>query len=329
MKNNILLLALILIHVSVFSQTFVERNGRLQLKGRQLCNEYGIPVQLRGFNTYNISFCPECVKYEALKSNRDFWGANVIRITVYVDDMTNKRNYYYDPEFNKGLTDSLVSWSEKLGIYCIIDWHVLREGNPNSRIHAGAADFFNEMSTKYRNKKHVIYEICNEPNGDDVTWEVIADYANRIIPVIHKNAPGALIIVGTPQWSQLLDKVNPAILTDTYNVMYSFHFYAASHASLLPMFLREIHRIPVFTSEWGACESSGNGNVNFNVSQSYIKAMKHHVLNGDTAIISWCNFSYSDVDETASSLKPNSCTKGQWENMTPTGFFIRDCLLDN
>jgi endoglucanase len=242
--------------------------------------------------------------------------------------MDNKHNYYYDPLYNKALVDSIVRWSEKLGIYCIIDWHILKQGNPNAKIQSGADDFFREMSNKYAHKPHVLYEICNEPNGDDVTWDIIASYANRIIPIIHKNSPKAIVIVGTSQWSQLLNEVKPSKLVDTLNVMYAFHFYAASHENLLPMFLKEIHRIPVFTSEWGACESSGNGNVNFNVSRSYIDAMRQHVLDGDTITISWCNFSYSDVDETASSLKPNSCSKKQWNNMTPTGFFIRECLLE-
>lgn len=326
--KQILTVILAIVTITCNSQSFVAHNGQLQLKGKQLCNKAGRPVQLKGFNTYNISRCPECVTYDALKSNRDFWGANVIRATVYTDDMDNRHNYYYDPQYNKALVDSIVRWSEELGIYCIIDWHILKEGNPNAGVQSGADDFFREMSFKYAHKPHVLYEICNEPNGDEVTWDTIAAYANRIIPIIHKNSPKAVIIAGTSRWSQLLNEVDPSKLVDNSNVMYAFHFYAASHESLLPMFLREIHRIPVFTSEWGACESSGNGNVNFNVSKLYIDAMRQHILKGDTVTISWCNFSYSDVNETASSLKPNSCNKKLWNNMTPTGFFVRDCLLE-
>jgi aryl-phospho-beta-D-glucosidase BglC (GH1 family) len=324
----ILLLFMSFLIMTGYSQTFVTQNGQLKLRGKQLCNQAGKPIQLKGFNTYNISACPECVKYEAFKSNRDFWGANFIRATMYVDDMNNKRNYYYEPKYNKALVDSIVRWTEDLGMYCIIDWHVLKEGNPNSKIHSAAFGFFSEMSKKYAKKTHVLYELCNEPNGDDVNWDTIAHYANRLIPVIRKNAPKAIIIVGTPSWSQLLNEVVTSKLVDTTNVMYAFHFYAASHESLLPMFLKEIHRIPVFTTEWGACENSGNGNVNFNVASAYIDAMKQNVLNQDTVIISWGNFSYSDIVETASSLKPQSCNSKLWTNMSPTGFFVRDCLLE-
>ena len=250
----------------------------------------------------------------------------MVRATVYVDDHWNKRSYNIEPQYSKALVDSMVRWSERLGLYCIIDWHILIQGNPNAMVHAGADAFFKEMSSKYSKKPHVLYEICNEPNGNTVTWDTIANYANRIIPIIRKNSPKSIIIIGTPQWSQLLDKVNPAKLVDSTNVMYAFHFYAASHAGLLPMFLKEIHRIPVFTTEWGLCENTGNGNVNFNTAELYLDAMKQHVSNNDTISVSWCLFSYSDVKETASVLKPQSCKNKLWNNMTPTGFFIRDYL---
>lgn len=326
MKNQILIL-MALIAISGCSQNYVEQNGPLQILDHQLCNAKGEPIQLKGFSTYNITYCPECVSYDALLSNRDFWGANVVRATVYVDDEWNKRSYNLDPAYSKAWVDSIVNWSEQLGMYCIIDWHVLRQGNPNAKVHAGAAAFFREMSLKYADKPHVLYEVCNEPNGDAVTWDIIANYANRIIPVIRANAPASIIIVGTPHWSMSLDEVDPSLLVDSRNVMYAFHFYAASHAGFLPMFLKEIHRLPVFVTEWGACENTGNGKVDFNTAELYLQAMQQHVHGKDTVRISWCNFSYADVKETASALKPGSCKNKGWNNMTPTGYFIRESMM--
>jgi endoglucanase len=108
--------------------------------------------------------------------------------------------------------------------------------------------------------------------------------------------------------------------------MYSFHFYAATHIGLLPMFKEQIHRIPVIVTEWGVCESSGNGNINFENSEKYLDTMEKDVLNGDTISVSWCIFSYGDKKEAASALQPQSCTLKQWENMSPTGFFIREYM---
>jgi aryl-phospho-beta-D-glucosidase BglC (GH1 family) len=327
MVKALLIVMLALIASLGFSQSFTQMNGRLQLKGKQLCNQRGKPIQLKGFSTFGISYRPECITYDALVSMKEFWGANIIRATVYDDDFSNKLNYNESPAFNKAMVDSMVQWTEKLGMYCIIDWHILRNGNPNSKVHSGAAAFFQEMTTKYAQKTHLLYEICNEPSGTTVTWDTIADYANKIIPIIHKNVPKAVILVGSPMWCQFIDKVQPSKLVDTLNVMYSFHFYATTHEWLIPMFLKEIHRIPVFVSEWGPCESSGDGNINFNATEKYLNAMKQHISNGDTVSISWCNFSYGDKKEAASALKPQSCDLKLWNNMTPTGLFVRDYMM--
>ena len=263
--------------ITCSAQKFTDLNGHLKVSGNQLTNERGIPVQLKGFNTYNLTYCPECVTRDAVRSNSEFWGANVIRATVYVDDYWNDQSYNLNPELSKRMVDSVVSWSEEFGLYCIIDWHILKIGNPNAPEHAGADDFFREMSAKHADKKHVLYEICNEPNGDEVPWDTIASYA-------------------------------------------------ASHLELLGMLSEQIHRIPVFASEWGVCEYTGNGDVNFGNSEKFLDVMEGHVLDNDTVSVSWCLFSYSDVKEAASALKPGSCGRGEWENMTPTGFFIRDFL---
>lgn len=327
MKILYLFLALT-ISFSAYSQKYVSENGKLLVLGNQLCNEKKLPVQLKGFCTYNLTFCPACVTYDAMKSNKEFWGANVVRATVYTDDWWNDQSYNKNPKLNKDMVDSVVRWCEMLDLYVIIDWHILTKGNPNSKIHAGADAFFEEMSKKYASKKHVIYEICNEPNGDNVTWDTIADYANRIIPIIRKNDPQSVIIVGTPGWCQRLGDVDILKLTDSKNLLYAFHFYAASHLNLLPVLEKEMHRIPVFVSEWSACEYTGNGDVNFENSEKFIQAMKQHSIEGNTVSVSWCFFSYADIKEAASALEPESCKNKTWENMSPTGFFIRKYLKE-
>lgn len=90
-----------------------------------------------------------------------------------------------------------------------------------------AKDFFDEMSKKYENDTNVIYEICNEPNGN-VSWADIKSYAEQIIPIIRANAPEAVILLGTPTWSQEVDKAAADPLEEE-NVLYTLHFYAAIH----------------------------------------------------------------------------------------------------
>ncbi len=85
-------------------------------------------------------------------------------------------------------------------MYVIIDWHILSDGNPMQHID-DAVDFFGEMSERYKDSNAVLYEICNEPNGN-VTWnDNVKPYAETVIPVIRANT-NAIILVGSPTWSQ-------------------------------------------------------------------------------------------------------------------------------
>lgn len=79
------------------------------------------------------------------------------------------------------------------------------------------------MSQKYKNEKHILYEICNEPNGD-VSWEDIQTYADEIISVIRQKCDN-IIVVRTSTWSQEVDK--PAANPLQYdNIVYALHYYA-------------------------------------------------------------------------------------------------------
>jgi aryl-phospho-beta-D-glucosidase BglC (GH1 family) len=312
-----------------FAQNTVAENGQLQVIGHQLCNEHGKPVQLRGMSMFGLMHMPECVSWQSFKLLKEEWEANVIRVPVYMANYSNSNNYNQNPEWNNALIDSTIKWSERLGVYCIIDWHNDRFGSPDDPNHKKADSFFKLMSTKYSGKKNVIYELFNEPYGESVTWDTIATYANRIMPIIRKNDPKAIILIGTPRWDQMLETVDSRKLNDTKNVMYTFHFYANSHQSLYPMFAGQIHRIPVFVSEWGTCESSGMGNLDLDTSSKFLNTMKQDILNRDTVSVSWCNFSYGDKAESTSALKPRSCADGLWDNRTPGGDFIKYWIKNN
>jgi aminopeptidase-like protein len=69
-------------------------------------------------------------------------------------------------------------------MYVIIDWHILHDNNPRT-YEKEAIEFFDEMSKLYADVPNVLYEICNEPSGEDVTWDkVIKPYAINLIETI-------------------------------------------------------------------------------------------------------------------------------------------------
>ena len=64
----------------------------------------------------------------------------------------------------KVVTDG-ADYATELGMYVLIDWHILHDLDPNV-YKEDAKVFFDEMSLRYANNDNVIYEICNEPNGN-------------------------------------------------------------------------------------------------------------------------------------------------------------------
>ncbi len=165
-----------------------------------------------------------------------------------------------------------VSFATEADLYAIVDWHVLSDANPLA--HADeAVGFFGRISADLSGNNNVIYEICNEPNNG-TTWEDVKAYAQRIIPIIRANDSDAVIIVGTPTWCQDVDQAAAAPL-DAGNVMYALHFYAATHQADLRDRMAAAVRagLPVFVSEFGICDASGNGTIGRTSADAWVAAM--------------------------------------------------------
>lgn len=300
------------------AQTVVEMNGKLKLVGNQLSSECGNAVQLRGMSTHGLNHFPSCAKNISFTSLKNDWNCDIVRLAMYVEE-TN--GYLTDPTTWKIKIDNYVDQIGALGMYCLIDWHILSDGDPNKNITA-AKEFWTHMSNKHKGKKHVLYEICNEPNG--VSWSTIKTYANTIIPLIRANDPETVIIVGTPEWSskpKLVVDGGPITGTNAYNVMYTFHFYAATHSYLRPEIQTAAGSIPIFATEWGLSSSTGDGTININEGKLWMDIFAGN--NNGNQKISWCNWSFSDKSETSAALKVGSCDNSAWTNTTESGTQVK------
>ena len=176
--------------------TPVAKHGRLSVKGADLVDSKGNKFQLRGISTHGINWDvgSPYVNKKAFKTLRDDWGVNAIRLAMYTEEYNGYCSGGSQAKLRK-LVDKGVGYATDLGMYAIIDWHILSDGNPNKN-KAQAKKFFTTMAKKYKNNKNVIYEICNEPNG--CGWKEIKSYATDIIKTIRKYDKKAVIIVGTP-----------------------------------------------------------------------------------------------------------------------------------
>lgn len=296
------------------------QNGALSVKGTQLVDEKGQAVQLRGISTHGIAWFPDFVNQDAVMQLSKDWGANLFRIAMYTDE-----NGGYctdgDKEKLKALVTDGVEYAKQADMYVIVDWHILHDSNPLTH-KAEALQFFKEMTEKLKGEKHVLYEICNEPNSG-CSWEDIKTYANEVIPVIRENAPEAVILVGTPTWSQEIEKPQNDPITGYDNIMYTLHFYAATHKEdLRSKMVNAVEAgTPVFVSEYGLCDASGNGGNDLGQAQSWIDTMDQHGIS--YAVWSFCN------KEETSALIASSCRKTSdftREDLSESGKWIYDML---
>ena len=205
----------------------------------------------------------------------------------------------------KDLVKTGVDAATNLGMYVIIDWHVLGDQNPQTYKEEAKA-FFEEMSSLYKDYDNVIYEICNEPNGG-TTWADVKSYAEEVIPIIRKNAKDALIIVGTPTWSQDVDIAAEDPVTGYDNIMYTIHFYADTHRDDLRAKMKTAldAGLPVFCTEFGICDASGAGANNMTEGNAWIRAM-------NDAGVSYCIWNLSNKGETSSLIKSDCQKTSGW-----------------
>lgn len=235
--------------------------GRLHVKGTKLVDKKGHEVQLRGVSTHGLSWYPQYVNDKCFAQLHDKWGANVVRLAMYTEEYNG---YCSGDAKNRSDLKKLIKKGVKLAkkhkMYVIVDWHILSDGNPNSHKKEAKA-FFREMSREFKGYNNVIYEICNEPNNG-TSWKEIKSYAKSVISTIRKNDKKAVIVVGTPTWSQDVDQAAADPIKGD-NIMYALHFYAATHkADLRNKMTAAINKgLPVFVTEYGICDASGNGAI--------------------------------------------------------------------
>ncbi len=294
--------------------------GALQVIGTQLCDSNGNAVQLRGISTHGLAWFPDYVNAELFRELHDEWKANVVRLAMYTAEYGGYCSGGDQKKLKQLIADG-VQYATDNDMYVIIDWHILSDGDPNTHKEDAKA-FFTEMSEAYSGYDNVLYEICNEPNGG-TSWSSIKSYAEEIIPVIRENDEDAVILVGTPNWSQYVDQAASDPITAYSNIMYTLHFYAATHTDGLRSTMAAAidAGLPVFVSEYGICDASGNGAIDEKQANAWVELM-------DRYGVSYVAWNLSNKNETSAVFK-NSCGKLSGftqEDLSSSGRWLYDML---
>lgn len=304
------------------------RHGRLKIQGKDLIDSNGEICQLKGLSSHNIFCYPEYLNESTITELTDRFGLEIFRFAMYSGFADEKYGYADGDDEVRSRAEAMlmdmVNITAKLGIYLIVDWHILLDYDPNMHTDM-AISFFEKICPLLKDYDHILYEICNEPNKD-CTWSEVCHYANQVIPVIQAIDDTKVIIVGTPVWSQRVDE--PAANPLPYpNLTYTLHFYSDTHRDELRRLAAdaiENSNLPIFVSEFGICDATGSGPVNMEQTNLWIELMdKYH--------LSYVLWNLSNKDETSAILKPD-CKKltGFTENdFTESGKFLSTMIKTN
>ncbi|MBR6336710.1 MAG: cellulase family glycosylhydrolase, partial [Ruminococcus sp.] len=165
--------------------TPVAQHGRLKVSGANIVDSKGKKFQMIGMSTHGLMWedFSNITSKASLKVLRDDWGVNTIRLAMYTEEYGGyTTGSGFKSQAKQKVIDGVKNATD-LGMYVIIDWHILKDGNPQTH-QSEAVAFFTEMAKKYKGQNNVIYEICNEPNGG-VTWSRnIKPYCQAVVNAI-------------------------------------------------------------------------------------------------------------------------------------------------
>jgi hypothetical protein len=230
----------------------VARYGQLKVQGNQLLDQSGNPVQLKGVSSMwlNWETMPYGESLGALRWMRDNWNLSVVRAALGIEP-SGAYLEHYNPRLAQ--VTQMIDNAIALGVYVIVDWHVVGSALylPEARA------FFSEIAQKYGDRPNVIYEPFNEPTR--MSWSsLLKPYHEAVVATIRSLDPDNLIVLGTPQWSQLVDQAATDPVGGS-NLLYTLHFYSCTHAAPF----RETgdaalaQGIALFVTEFGATAADG------------------------------------------------------------------------
>jgi len=311
MKKTLLTALLIIAICFGFTQP-VKDNGGLKVSGTNLVNEKGQPIVLRGMSFGWHNWWPRFYNAGTVSWLKNDWGCNVVRAAMGVEP---DHGYINKPGWSKETIKAVIDAAIKEGIYVIVDWHSHNIRQKESQ------HFFTEIAREYGKHPNIIYEIFNEP--EQQSWADVKAYSIELIKTIRAIDPDNIILVGSPHWDQDIHLPADDPIKGYDNLMYTLHFYAATHKQ----YLRDrgdyaIKKgLPIFISESAGMESTGNGPLNEAEWNAWISSAEKNKL-------SWITWSVSDKNETCSVLLPSASSTGNWttNDLKPSGIQARELI---
>jgi aryl-phospho-beta-D-glucosidase BglC (GH1 family) len=322
--------------------------SQLHVSGNHIVNDEGQTIRLRGVNFEDPFLLDKETDMNGAPMNHfsqittDFqrikaMGANIVRLPVYP-------GYYFLVGGDKYLSiyvDRMIDLAEQNGLYAIISYHVI--GRPGgwyesdsdtsmlpaypAKVHYTDTDmavaFWNKVATRYGQRKHVLFEMYNEPVGmldptnDDFTWTKWRPTGQLLITTIRQHSDNIILGPG-PKYTGDLSDVPTNPYTDS-NLVYVAHIYPNTVAKGDDQITEWERRFgflsstyPVIVSEWGFHNGAKDETVNGTL-EGFAKPLLDYL---DQKNISWVAYVYHPPDDEPPMLESD------WVTLNEFGQFV-------
>ena len=220
----------------------VEASGMLRTSGRQIVDENGQEVWLRGVSfgneVWHDTEIPTSHHNEADFRRVREMGMNAIRFYLNYRTFEDDAEPYVYKDSGWSWLDRNVAWAREHGVYLILNMHV-PQGGFQSLGGGGAlweveenqdrfAALWKAIAERYRDEPAIAgYDLLNEPyvTREKAQWETLAQ---RLVDEIRTVDDQHIIFVErlnaiAGDWGN--DEQNNFFLVDDQNIVYEFHFY--------------------------------------------------------------------------------------------------------
>jgi endoglucanase len=178
------------------------------------------------------------------------WATRVLRLAVLPGDSTSGTPVGYVPgiQYYERFLRPTVDYALQKGLYAIIDWHYVDDTLPHQ---ATTTAFWQDIAPHFAGDTNVLFELYNEPTNDG-SWALTKSDMQTWYDTVRAAAPDNLVLVGTPNWSQLVGDAAADPLSGT-NIVYVAHMYPQhwQSQSLRNQITTAAQTVPVFMTEWG------------------------------------------------------------------------------
>ena len=216
-------------------QNNVKSIGRLHKNGQVLADSSGKTIALNGVSLFHIPDYSYMYNEDTLGALK-LWGINCIRIPAYLQfrissdkDTVTRVERGLDTAYDEIISemDRIIETATKEGLYCIIDFHILKEDGDILQYKELAEKFFTHFCEKYSLQDNILYEVANEPFGTDA--ENLTTYITDIKALIQSYDRSAVIISGHSGSNYNIGDVqefyNDLCMAGIHDVFVSRHYY--------------------------------------------------------------------------------------------------------